>query len=63
MKKNKKINSTKNRYVVTWGEMGTQEILDIQTGKSFYGDASSIINQLIKELNRINNEQKQKSRP
>jgi hypothetical protein len=46
----------KKRYIVTAGEMGTQEILDQKTGNTFYGDSSSVINQLIDELNRLDKE-------
>lgn len=46
----------KKRYIVTSGEMGTQEILDQKTGNTFYGDSSSVINQLIDELNRLDKE-------
>lgn len=47
----------KNRYIVTDGEMGTQEILDQKTGQTFWGDADEVINQLIKELNRLDREE------
>jgi predicted flavoprotein YhiN len=47
----------KSRYVVTWGEMGTQEILDQKTGKVFAGDSEDMVNILLKELNRLNHEE------
>ena len=47
----------KNRYIVTDGEMGTQEILDQKTGKTFWGDGERIVNELIKELNRLDKEE------
>ena len=31
--------------------MGTQEVLDQKTGKTFWGTEGDIINQLLKELN------------
>lgn len=46
----------KNRYIVTDGEMGTQEVLDQKTGETFWGSDSDIINKLIKELNRLDSE-------
>lgn len=47
----------KRRYIITEGEMGTQEVLDQVTGQTFWGDDCSIISQLIDELNRLHNEQ------
>jgi hypothetical protein len=41
----------KNRYIITAGEMCTQEVLDQKTGKTFWGTEGDIINQLLKELN------------
>lgn len=41
----------KKRYVVVQGEMGTQEILDRKTGKTFYGWADDVINDLLEHLN------------
>jgi hypothetical protein len=58
MKKNK--SNYKNRYIVTIGEMCSQEILDQKTGNVIYGNESEIINKLIKELNNLENELNQK---
>jgi hypothetical protein len=44
----------KSRYIVTAGEMGTQEILDQKTGRVFAGDSEEMVNLLLKELNRLN---------
>jgi hypothetical protein len=49
----------KNRYVIQAGEMGTQEVVDLKTGNAFYGTEADVINQLIKELNRLDREEKQ----
>lgn len=57
MSEKAKSRKPKNRYIVVAGEMGTQEILDTATGKEFYGDAETLINNLLKELNRLNNEE------
>jgi hypothetical protein len=46
----------KKRYVVQAGEMGTQEVVDLKTGDAFYGSDADVINQLIKELNRLDRE-------
>lgn len=43
--------SYKNRYIVTAGEMGTQEILDMKTGKTFWGSSEQVINDLLKHIN------------
>ena len=48
----------KKRYLVTEGEMGSQEVLDRKTGKTFWGDAERMVNELIKELNRLDAEEK-----
>lgn len=47
----------KSRYVVTDGEMGTQEILDQKTGKTFCGNSEDMVNLLLKELNRLNHQE------
>lgn len=47
----------KNRYIITDGEMGTQEILDQKTGQTFWGNADDIINKLIQELNRLDRDE------
>ena len=57
MSERAKSRKPKNRYIVVAGEMGTQEILDTATGKEFYGDAETLINALLKELNRLHDEE------
>ena len=45
----------KDRYVVSYGEMGCQEILDTKTGRTVDGVSDAdIINSLLRELNRLN---------
>ncbi len=48
---------TKARYIVTLGEMGTDEILDTQTHTEFCGSSEDMVNQLLAELNRLNKEE------
>jgi hypothetical protein len=48
---------TKARYIVTLGEMGTDEILDTQTHREFCGSSEDMVNQLLAELNRLNKEE------
>jgi hypothetical protein len=47
----------KNRYIIVAGEMGSQELLDRKTGKTFWGDSEKMVNELIKELNRLDAEE------
>lgn len=46
----------KKRYIIQAGEMGTQEIIDLKSGNTFYGEDHQVINQLIAELNRLDKE-------
>lgn len=48
----------KKRYIISAGEMGTQEVIDLKTGNTIYGSDEDVINQLVDELNRLDKEEK-----